>query len=108
MSFVGPMATYVFRNVIENIGLQWHVHVHRTRHPAEFPLSHIEHSLHSSYGFSSNLLTASEKKHISHASPKTCGVTREQRERRTPWLISRCAVPERHSKPQRLRPPRPV
>ena len=33
--------TYVFRDIIENIGFQWHIHVDCSSNPTELTLSYV-------------------------------------------------------------------
>jgi len=37
--------TYIFRNVVQNIRLQWHIHVYSARNPAELSLPYIQHPI---------------------------------------------------------------
>ena len=40
--YVLTRRTYVFRNVIQNIGFQWHIHVDCSSNPAELALSYVQ------------------------------------------------------------------
>lgn len=37
--------TYIFRDIVQNIRLQGHIHINSTSNPAEFSLPYIEHSI---------------------------------------------------------------
>lgn len=53
---IHEMLTHVFSNIVENVRLQWQVHIDRTSNPTQISLSHIQHSVHLSCLFSGNLL----------------------------------------------------
>lgn len=35
--------THIFGNIVQDVGLQWHVHINGPRDPAQFSLPHIQH-----------------------------------------------------------------
>ena len=37
-----PTRTYIFGNVVENVGFQWHIHVDGSSNPTEFALSYVQ------------------------------------------------------------------
>lgn len=37
--------TYMFGDVVENVGLEWHLHVDGTGNPDQFTLSDIQHTI---------------------------------------------------------------
>ena len=46
---------HVFRDVVQDIWLQWHIYINRASDPAEITLSDIKDSIHTPHCFSSNL-----------------------------------------------------
>lgn len=47
--------TYIFRDIVQNIRFQWHVHVDCARNPANVALPNIKHSVYTSDRFPTDL-----------------------------------------------------
>ena len=57
-----PTRTYIFRNVVENVGFQWHIHVDCSSNPAELALSYVQNPIHAPDAFACYLeLVTSQK-----------------------------------------------
>ena len=57
-----PTRTYVFRNVVENVGFQWHIHVDCSSNPAELALSYVQNPINTPNAFAGYLESAASQK----------------------------------------------
>ena len=46
-AFISRSRTQIFRDILQNVRLQRHVHIYRPRDPAQLALPHIQHALNS-------------------------------------------------------------